>query len=80
MAPFDAADAMTTWARGKGTATALDIFGHDAGGRSSVDRFEIGLAGDLFDVYRPAGGIPPGRCDHVELRQLLAEALTGAAR
>jgi hypothetical protein len=31
------------------------MFGHDAGGRLSVDRFEIGPAGDLFDVYRPAG-------------------------
>jgi hypothetical protein len=78
MAPFDAADAMTAWARGKGTATELDMFGHDAGGRLSVDRFEIRAAGDLFDVYRPAGGIPSGRCDHVELRRLLAEALTGA--
>jgi hypothetical protein len=80
MASFDAADAMTTWARGKGTATALDMFGHDANGRLFRDRFEIGPCGDLFDVYRPAGGIPPGRLDHMDLRQLLAESLIGAAR
>ena len=80
MTPAHAATTMTAWARGKGTATQLDVYGHGADGRISLDRFEIRPAGTLFDVYRPAGGIPPGRFDHMELRQMLTSALAGAAR
>lgn len=80
MNPDDAAGAMTTWARSRGTVTAIDVFGHGTDGLLDADRFEIRPAGDRHDVRCPAGGIPPGRLDQMELRQLLAGALTGAAR
>lgn len=80
MTPYDAADAMTAWASSRGAATTIDMFGHGTDGLLDLDRFEIRPAGDMYDVHRPAGGIPPGRLDHMELRQLLADALTGAAR
>jgi hypothetical protein len=80
MGPSGAARAIAAWARAKGTATAIDLFGHAAAGGLSHDRIEIRPAGDLFDVLRPAGAAPPGSLDHAELRWLLTDAITSAGR
>ena len=71
---------MTEWARGQSSQAQLDVFAHGPDGRTSLDRFEIRPADGRFDVYRPAGGIPPGRFDHMKLREMLTGALAGAAR
>lgn len=80
MTPLSAADAVASWARRRGAVPTADVFGHGETGLLSLDRFEIRPAGDLYDVRCPAGGIPPGRLDPMELRQALTSAFTGAAR